>query len=68
MDIDAKSPDGNAFAIMSYVRLLLHEVNRQDEWPDAQKRMMSGDYDNVCAVAEEVTFGSIRVVNRGEDD
>jgi len=64
MDIDSKSQDGNAFAIMGCVRRLLKDVDRSDEWSDAQKRMMDGDYDNLCDVAEEVTFGSIRVVNR----
>jgi len=70
MDIDAQSPGGNAMAIMGAVTRLLKEVGRRDECAAVQKRMMSGNYDNVCAVAEEVTNGSIRVVNRvnGEDE
>tara|TARA_Y100000310_G_scaffold341331_1_gene440141 strand:+ start:75 stop:281 length:207 start_codon:yes stop_codon:yes gene_type:complete len=64
MEIDAKSPEGNAYAIMGYVQRLLKEVDRFVEWPAIQERMMSGDYDNLCDVAEEVTYGTIKVVNR----
>ncbi len=69
MEIDARSPDGNAFAIMGYVRRLLQDSGRMKGWPKAEERMYAGNYDNLCAVAEEVTYGSIRVVNRrGEND
>jgi hypothetical protein len=69
MEIDARSPDGNAFAIMGYVSRLLKAAGREDELPAVMERMRSGDYRNLCAVAEEVTFGSIKVVNLdGEDD
>lgn len=64
MDIDAKSPMGNAFCIMGVVSKLLKEVGRGDEVKAATERMMAGDYDNLCKVAEEITFGSIKVVNR----
>lgn len=69
MEIDATTPDGNAYAIMGYVRRLLEASQRIEEWPAAQKRMMSGNYDNLCDVAEEVTFGSIKIINRhGEEE
>ena len=68
MEIDAKSPDGNAFAIMGYVHKLLKEVGRRDEWPEIQKQMMSGNYDNLCAIAEQVSYGAIVVVNRSEEE
>ena len=69
MEIDSKSPDGNALVIMGYVRRLFQDTDQMDKWPEAEKRMKSGNYDNLCAVAEEVTYGSIKVVNRhGEDD
>lgn len=68
MNIDASSSQGNTFSIMATVRRLLIDSGRADAWPDAEKRMMDGDYRNLCAVAEEVTFGCVRVVNLGDDD
>lgn len=62
MTIKKNSPQGNAFYIMGVVYKLLKEVNRGDEWPAIQKRMMGGDYDNLCRVAKEVTFGSIEIL------
>ena len=67
MEIDAKSPDGNATVIMCYVWRLLMDTGQADKWPDAEKRMKSGNYDNLCKVAEEVTHGSITVVNRDNE-
>ncbi len=67
MEIDARGPDGNAFAIIGYVRRLLKKADREDEIAEACYRMMSGDYNNLCQVAEEVTNGSITVVNRPGD-
>lgn len=64
MEIDASSPMGNAFCVMGGVHRLLKETGRADEWPEIQERMMSGDYNNLCDITEEVTFGSITVVNR----
>lgn len=64
MEIDAKSPQGNAVYIIGMVCRLLKEVGREDEVAGVRDSMMSGDYDNLCKVAEEVTFGSIQVVNR----
>jgi len=45
--------DGNSIAIMATVRKVLRQQGRLAEWPDAQKRMLSGDYGNVLTVAEE---------------
>jgi hypothetical protein len=64
MDIDSRAPEGNAYVIMATVHRLLRETGRFDEWPGIKTRMQSGDYNNACDVAEEVSFGSIRVVNR----
>ncbi len=64
MEIDAKSPQGNAMCIVAAVKTLLTEVGREDEWAEISDRMYSGDYNNLCDVAEEVTHGSIKVVNR----
>lgn len=67
MDIDAKAPEGNAWFIMGVVSDLMRATGRGDEMDAIRKRMMAGDYDNLCDVAEEVSNGSIKVVNRGED-
>ena len=67
MEIDARSPDGNAFVIMGHVRNLMKAAGRADEIPRVMERMKSGDYSNLCRVAEEVTFGSIKVVMRDDE-
>ncbi len=64
MEIDAKSPSGNAFVIMGHVQRLLEDADRGDEVETVMDRMKSRDYDYLCKVAEEVTYGSIKVVNR----
>ena len=64
MDIDATAPEGNAHFIIAAVRRLLTETGREKEISAVTNRMESGDYDNLCRVAEEATYGSIRVVNR----
>jgi hypothetical protein len=61
MIIRKESPQGNAFGVMAAVHQLLKAVDRNDEWPEIQERMMSGDYENLCKIAKEVTFGSIEV-------
>ena len=67
MEIDAKSPDGNPNVIIGLVRRLLIDTDQADKWPEVRQRMKSGDYDNLCKVAEEVTYGSITVVNRDSE-
>lgn len=64
MEIDARSPEGNAFFIMAMVKKLLEKSGRGSKWPGVQLKMRSGDYDNLCKIAKEVTFGSVRVINR----
>lgn len=66
--IDKRSPEGNAHAVMGYVRQFLKETGRSDEWSGVLERMTSGDYDNLCAVAEEVTEGAVVVRDAEEDD
>lgn len=68
MLIDARKPEGNAFGIMAVVRDLLMQADRSAEWPAVQKRMMEGNYDHLCDVAEEVSFGSIKVIGREGDE
>lgn len=61
--IDRTAPEGNAFSIMATVQRLLRDIGRQDDWDDARRDMMSGDYEHLCEVAEKVSAGSIRFVN-----
>ena len=68
MEIDAKSPHGNAWYIISAVRKLLIDVGRGDEANKVSGRMRSGNYENLCNIAEEVTNGSITIVNRNGED
>ena len=67
MEIDATKPEGNAIHVMGYVQDLLEQVGRSDEWLEIVGRMKSGDYENLCQVAEDVTNGSIRVINRASE-
>ena len=64
MGIDAKAPEGNVNYIMAVVARLLEDSGRGGQVESAMERIRSGNYDNACKVAEEVTFGSIVVVNR----
>ena len=68
MRINSRAPEGNAFAIMGAVQSLLEQSGRQADIPEAMERMKSGDYRNLCAVAEEVTFGSIVVYNLDDNE
>ena len=62
MIIDKSSPQGNAFVIMAKVSECLRKSGHTKEDIDkAMEEMQSGDYDNLCKVAERVTNGSIRV-------
>lgn len=68
MKIDAHSPHGNVFVVMATVRRLLVDIGREDRWPAVEARMKSGDYDHACDVAEDVSYGSICIVNRGNEE
>lgn len=66
MVINRKAPEGNAFVIMGYVKRLLEDSGRGKDWDAARKRMESGDYENLCKVASEVTYGSITFTDEDE--
>jgi hypothetical protein len=59
MEIDIRQPEGNAFAIMGVVRRYLRQTNQKDKIEEVLAEMMSGDYENLCEVAENVTHGAI---------
>ncbi len=64
MEIDATGPDGNAFAIMGYLRRLMVDTGRRNEVKTVLAQCMAGSYDQLCERVEEESFGSIVVVNR----
>lgn len=63
MKIYRNGPRGNAHMVMARVRELLEATGRKAELPSVMARMRSGDYENLVAVAKEVSFGSIEVVD-----
>ena len=60
--IDARGPQGNAFAIMGEVRVYLQKLGRINEWNVVREDMQSGDYDHLCNVVEQHT--NFKIVNR----
>jgi hypothetical protein len=67
MKIWSEGSFGNAFFVMAKVKECLDDSGRSDELSDVLARMKSGDYANLCAVAKEVTNGSVEVVDEEED-
>ena len=62
-------PEGNAFCIMATVRDVLRQLGRtKKEQDEAAERMRSGDYENLCVVAKEVTLGLVEVRGPDEDE
>jgi len=61
--IDSTSPQGNAFAVMGLVKKVLQEMGKsKTEINEAMEAMQSGDYDNLCEIASDVTDGFVKVV------
>ena len=68
MIIDRTAPEGNAYAIMGTVTALMRASGCADELPAIMVRMRSGDYNNLCRIATEVSNGSITFCDGEEDD
>ena len=68
MKIDISAPEGNVFCIMGVVSTLLKQTGRKDEVKGVMARMRSGNYANACAVATEVSYGSIEFYNSSKTD
>lgn len=68
MKIDIAGPEGNAFTIMGIVERVLKQTGREDEIPEVMERMKNGDYDNLCAVATEVSNDTITFYNSNEEE
>lgn len=54
--------DPNAFEVLGMVRSLFKQTGRAAEWPAVEARMKESDFAHLCAVAKEVSFGTIEVV------
>mgnify|MGYP005825051743 CR=1 FL=1 len=62
--IDSTSPEGNAFSIMGTVKKVLQEMGKsKTEIEEAMERMKSGDYNDLCEVANSVTNGLVEVIS-----
>lgn len=64
MQIDAKSPEGNAFSVMNAVKEFFRETDQMSEWAAASREMMAGNYDHLCDVAFKLTDGAVEVIGR----
>ena len=67
MKIDISAPEGNVFCIMGVVSDLLKQTGRGDEVESVMARMKSGNYANACAVATEISYGSIEFYNSNKE-
>ena len=67
MKIDISAPEGNVNCIMGVVSDLLEQTGRKDEVRAVMTRMRSGNYANACAVATEVSYGSIEFYDSREE-
>lgn len=59
--IDLTGPDGNAFALLGIAKELCKLTGIK--WPQVQKEMTSGDYENLIQTLEKY-FGSIIIIER----
>lgn len=58
----------NAFEVLAMVKSLFKQTGRAAEWPAVEARMKAGDYAHLCAVANEVSYGSIEVVTDEDEE
>ena len=62
IEIEKSSPQGNAYYIMKMVEVTMKNMGKdQDEIDEAWEAMKSGDYDDLCRTAEDVTQGYVIV-------
>ena len=60
--IDLTGPDGNAFALMAYAKMLAKQLDFEDV-DGLLKDMMSGDYEHLLQVFDE-HFGDFVILER----
>lgn len=61
LEIDLTGPQGNAFFLLGTAKNLAKQLNK--DWEDIEKRMTSGEYENLLKVFEE-EFGDFVVMYR----
>jgi len=60
LEIDLRGSDGNAFVILAYIKRALNNNGYDPEQVDYwMSKMKSGDYENLCRVAEEAYYDAI---------
>tara|TARA_X000001382_G_scaffold58131_1_gene39778 strand:- start:514 stop:741 length:228 start_codon:yes stop_codon:yes gene_type:complete len=70
--IDARGPDGNAFAIMAHARKIGRQLELEKFWPKGKteeiiKDMTSGDYEHLCTTFNK-QFENIAEVEGWENE
>lgn len=70
MRINTSAPEGNVHCIMGIVDQMLRDTGQADRVEGVMARMRGGNYENACAVATEVSRGSITFYdgNKEEED
>lgn len=67
--IDLSGPDGNAFALMGYVKSIGRQLGYDKEKIDQIiSDMMSGDYLNLVSVFEENFSDVVELINVPDED
>ena len=61
--IDLTGPDGNAFVLLGVAHTICKDNGILSSWPQIQKEMTSGDYENLIQVLDKY-FGSILILER----
>ena len=61
IEIDLTGPQGNAFCLLGYAKQFAKQLGK--DWEDINKRMTSGDYENLLKVFEN-EFGDYVVMYR----
>ena len=61
LEIDLTGPQGNAFFLIGTAKNLAKQLGK--DWENINKRMTSGDYENLLKVFEE-EFGSFVIMYR----
>jgi hypothetical protein len=62
--IDLTGPDGSAFSLLGIAKKLCRQNGLEKiAWPQIEKEMTSGDYENLVQTLEKY-FGSIIIIER----
>lgn len=61
--IDLKSPDGNAYSIMSITKQILTEIGKSDRIPEYMEKATNVKYKQLLELSKEYTYGIIEYCN-----